>query len=210
MLNGNHRIASRRHSRHNKKLLPTDTVRRIEMTHHTVTTEIHVIMFTDIHNYSKVARTPEGQPDFLQELYECLGDIIVEHHGEIIKYIGDAILCIFPEGSENQTVACAVALRKAFVAVRNKRNIQVDTELEIGIGSGELQVGMFGHRSLQTKDIFGEAVNRAAMIGHHRGIAITEDVHEQITADVMTQPLPDVKLKWQEEPLRVWKVIESD
>ncbi|MEE8398710.1 MAG: adenylate/guanylate cyclase domain-containing protein [Desulfobacterales bacterium] len=183
---------------------------RGEMTHHhTLTTEDHLVIFTDIHNYSIVSKAMGDQAGFLQEVYECLGDIIVEHRGEIIKYMGDGMLCIFPEGSENQTVACAFALRKAYATVRDRRNIEVETELEIGISSGEIQVGIFGHPSLRQKDIFGEPVMRAAMIGHHRGIAISENVHEKIKADYRTQPLPDLKLKWQETPLRVWEVMEA-
>ena len=53
-----------------------------------------------------------------------------------------------------------------------------ETELEIGIGSGEVEVGTFGHQSLRQKDVFGQEVNCTAVIGHHRGIAITETVYD--------------------------------
>jgi class 3 adenylate cyclase len=52
--------------------------------------------------------------DFLQEMYEKLGDIIVEHGGAIVKYLGDALLCVFPTDSENEAVDCALKLRPAF------------------------------------------------------------------------------------------------
>jgi hypothetical protein len=47
---------------------------------------------------------------------------------------------------------------------------------------------------------------QAAMIGHHRGVAITESVYERIKADYRTNRLPDFKVKWRDEPLKTWEV----
>jgi class 3 adenylate cyclase len=162
----------------------------------------------DIHNFSIAANVlGKSQYEFLQTVYEKLGDVIVEHGGEILKYLGDAILCIFSAGSENQAVECALELRKTFSDIVGERGLS-ETELEIGIGSGEVGVGVFGHESLKQKDVFGEEVNRAAMIGHHRGIAMTESVYDKIKARYETRRLSDRKVKWQDEPLRVWEIVE--
>jgi len=118
------------------------------------------------------------------------------------------MLCIFPTGCENETVACSLELRRAFSDMVTKNGLSADTELEIGIGSGEVVTGIFGHRSLRQRDIFGEEVNRVATIGHHRGIAITERVHAEVRLAYETCSLPDVRVKWQDEPLRVWEVVE--
>ena len=103
---------------------------------------------------------------------------------------------------------CSLELRKAFSSIITRRNLPPDTELEIGIGSGEVGIGMFGHRSLMQKDVFGEEVNRAAMIGHHRGIAMTETVYDKVKTRYETRKLPDFEVKWQDEPLKVWEVVE--
>ena len=181
------------------------------MNKQSITTRNHVIVFMDIHDYSIVINLlgKKQAVDFLQEVYEKLGDIIVKHKGEIIKYMGDAILCVFPGGSECEVVKCAIELRAAYTNIVNSRNISHDTELEIGIDSGVVATGVFGHRSLMQKDVFGDEVNRAAMIGHHRGIAITEKVRNRIKMDYRTVQLPDMKAKWQKEPLKVWEVAED-
>jgi len=179
------------------------------MENNTIASRNHVVLFTDIHDFSIVANIlKENQYGFLQEVYEKLGDIIVAYKGEIIKYMGDAILCIFPADTENEVVKCALELRKAFGDIVSTRNILHDTGLEVGIGSGEVGVGLFGHKSLRQKDVFGEEVNRAARIGHHRGIAITENVYDKIRRDYKTGRLSEFQVKWLEEPLRVWEVIE--
>lgn len=179
------------------------------MSNYNIAIQDHVIVFMDIHNFSIAANAlGESQYEFLQIVYEELGDVIVEHGGEILKYLGDAILCIFSADSENQAVECALELRKTFSDVVGGRDLSSEIELEIGIGSGEVGVGVFGHKSLRQKDVFGEEVNRAAMIGHHRGIAVTESVYDKIKARYETRRLSDRKVKWQDKPLRVWEIVE--
>jgi len=175
----------------------------------TIRIEKHVILFTDLHEYSCVCKElgAGNTLAFTQEFYEVMGDIIVAHQGDIIKYLGDAILCIFPAGSEIETVQCALEMRTAYAELVKRRNIAHDTELEVGINTGDVEIGIVGHASFRTKDVFGEHVNRAAMIGHHRGVAVTDDVHRAIARRYTTAPLPDRKLKWQAEPLKVWEIL---
>ena len=71
-----------------------------------------------------------------------------------------------------------------------------------------MAIGVFGHASLRQKDVFGEEVNRAAMIGHQRGIAIKERVYDRVKMNRETRRLPDFNVKWQEEPLKIWEVVE--
>jgi len=177
------------------------------MKNHNVTVENRVVLFTDVHNFSiAVNALGKDQYGFLQEFYEKLGDVIVEHGGEIIKYLGDAILCIFD--SANQAVACGLKLRATYSDIVRRRNLPGDTELEIGITAGEVGIGIFGHESLMQKDVFGEVVSRAAMIGHHRGIAITESVYDKIKTSYETNRLPDFTVKWQDQPLKIWEIVE--
>ena len=174
-----------------------------------ITIENRIILFMDVHNYSIAFNALTENPhSFLQEMYERLGDIVVEHKGEIVKYMGDAMLCVFPAGRENEAVECSLKMRRAFSAIVSRRGLPPDTELEVGIGSGEVATGVFGHRTLRQRDVFGEEVNRAATIGHHRGIAITERVHDEVKMEYETRKLPDIRVKWQNEPLRVWEVVE--
>jgi adenylate cyclase len=168
-----------------------------------------VVLFTDVHNFSIASRAlAERQYAFLQEFYETLGDIVIEHKGELIKYLGDGLLCVFRVGMEQEAIACAIAMREAFSEMVERWGLPADTELEVGIGAGEVGEGIFGHQTLRQRDVYGEVVNQAARIGHHRGIAITEQVYEQVKDAYTLHRLPDVALKWQEEPMKVWEVEE--
>jgi adenylate cyclase len=174
-----------------------------------ITVEERVVLFADVHNYSKIGHALGVDAcDFLQEMYEKLGDIIVEHGGTLVKYLGDALLCVFPADAENKAVDCALKLRQAYAQIVNNRRLSIETELEIGIGSGQVAAGTFGHRSLLQWDVLGEEVIRAETIGHHRGIAITERVHDRVKSNYPVRRLPDFNVKWQTEPLKVWEIVE--
>lgn len=176
-----------------------------------VSVQRHVVLFTDVHDFSIVMKElgKNNTLGFLQEFYEKLGEIIVQHKGEIIKYLGDSILCIFQSGAEIEAVKCGCQMRKEYHELVQQRHITHATELEIGISSGVVEIGIIGHPTLKYKDVFGEAVNEAAMIGHHRGVAITEAVYQKVKNTFQTNHLPCKNLKWRDTPLPVWEVIEN-
>ena len=66
-----------------------------------MTIEERVIVFVDVHNYSMALDGLLESYGFLQEMYERLGDLVVGYGGEIIRYLGDAILSVFPAGTEH-------------------------------------------------------------------------------------------------------------
>ena len=171
--------------------------------------EEHVIMFIDVHNYSLAFDDLLKSYGFLQEMYEKLGDLIVSASGEIIKYLGDAILSIFPADCATQAVACGQEMRHIFAEMVAKHGLPEEIVLEVGIGAGQIVVGTCGHRTLRQKDIFGEEINCVAQIGHYRGVAITEPVYEQIKARYQTQRLPDLKTRRPGQVLKIWAVVEQ-
>ena len=40
------------------------------------------------------------------------------------------------------------------------------------------------------------------------GIALTENVYDKVKFKYKTAKLPEFKVKWQDEPLRVWEITE--
>jgi class 3 adenylate cyclase len=90
----------------------------------------------------------------------------------------------------------------------SSRGLSVETDLEIGIASGQVAVGTFGHRSSLQPDVCGQEVTVAATIGHHRGIALAERVCDRVKSNYSVRRLPDFNVKWQTEPLPVWEVVE--
>jgi len=140
-------------------------------------------------------------------MYEKLGASSSDG-GVIVKYLGDALLCIFPMGSENEVVNCALKLRQAFAQIVSRRGLSVETDLEIALAQANR------HRDIRAPIVaavgrVGEEVNRAETIGHHRGIR-SRSASMTGSSRTIHPPLPDFKVKWQTEPLKVWKWWNSN
>lgn len=170
--------------------------------------EERVVVFADVHNFSTAFDEPQESCEFLQEMYEKLGDLIIAQKGEIIKYFGDSLVSLFPAGCENDAVACAQEMRKVLAEMVMGFGLSPEVELEVGIGSGKVVVWECGHRTLRQKDVFGEEVNRTAKIGHYRGVAITERVYEQVKGSYKILRQPDLVTKRPGESFKVWAIVE--
>jgi class 3 adenylate cyclase len=176
-----------------------------------ISIEERVILFCDAHDFSKVCvELGEGLPHFIQAFYQRVGDAIVGHGGRIVKYMGDAIFAVFDRGKEVAAVEGAISMREEYAQLLKEHSVKTESDLEVGIGSGEVAIGIFGHTSHQEEDAFGTVVNEVGKIMHHRGIAITKEVQQRIDSRYKTRRLDDVAVKWSEIPLQVWEIVGED
>ena len=132
--------------------------------------DIHaVIWFCDLRDSTPLADSMSRR-DFLKLLndyFECVLGPVQEREGEVLRFIGDAALAIFPVG-ERPAEACARALAAAREALErmNKLNKNRETPLRFGIGLhlGELTYGNIGTPSRIEFTVVGAAANEAARI----------------------------------------------
>ena len=59
--------------------------------------------------------------------------IVKKNNGFVDKFIGDAIMAIFPENADD-AIKCALEMQSAIPKVNAKISEYLDKELEIGIG----------------------------------------------------------------------------
>ena len=168
-------------------------------------------MFTDVHNFSvaMIGLQLQRSCQFVQALYETIGESVAVRSGEILKYLGDGVFVLFPEDRAVEAIECGIEMRANSGELVSKWELPAEIELEVGISFGEIGIGIFGHPSLLQRDAFGEAINEAAMIGHHRGIAIADPVRNLLNKKFVLHPLPDANLKWRSSPLKVWEIEEE-
>ena len=108
----------------------------------------------------------------------------------LVKYIGDAVLCVFPGGREPDAVRCARRLRDGFRQLLGRYVPDSDSQLEVAISSGE-------------------AVAHASVLNRFPGIKVTGKVREALDSDFQATEMPAVPPKWSREPLGVWIVHEA-
>jgi adenylate cyclase len=128
-----------------------------------------VIWFCDLRDSTRLADAMSRQ-DFLRLLndyFECVLGPVLERRGEVLRFIGDAALAIFPVG-EDPRPACAAALAAAREALArmDKLNKNRPRPLRFGIGLhlGELTYGNVGTPTRIEFTVVGAAANEAARI----------------------------------------------
>ncbi|HVJ24897.1 MAG TPA: adenylate/guanylate cyclase domain-containing protein [Burkholderiales bacterium] len=132
--------------------------------------DIHaVIWFCDLRDSTPLADSMTRREflALLNDYFECVLGPVQERKGEVLRFIGDAALAIFPVG-ERPAEACARALEAAREALERmeKLNKNRDRPLRFGIGLhlGELTYGNIGTPTRIEFTVIGAAANEAARI----------------------------------------------
>lgn len=129
------------------------------------------IWYCDLRGSTAMAeRLPPGEMlDVLNTFFDALGAPVVRHGGEILKFIGDGMLAVFPIDEEG---ACVRALRAAVEARRGMAELNARREaagLEpLGFGLalhvGEVVYGNIGTTSRLDFTVIGPAVNATSRL----------------------------------------------
>ena len=163
------------------------------------------IMATDVVGYSRLIRSDEeGTLAALKALRTDLIDPkIAEHHGRVVKLMGDGMLAEF--ASAVDAVRAAVETQRA-VAKRNA-DLPEDKRIafRVGINLGDVVV--------DGDDIHGDGVNVAARLeglAEAGGICISGGVYDQVRdrIDFPFEDLGEHQVKNIDRPVRVWRWSE--
>ena len=125
-----------------------------------IESKILAVGFADLERYHKYVIKYGGKAaiDLLNETYNLAGDIIVKNGGKIIKYMGDSIMFILEDPSKSEITAKKIT--ECFKKDFNDHTVQFN----VSIATGEVFLTKIGHKSFKMNDIFGETVNRAALL----------------------------------------------
>jgi adenylate cyclase len=128
-----------------------------------------VIWFCDLRESTQLADSM-SRADFLRllnEFFECVLGPVLARRGEVLRFIGDAALAIFPVGASPEE-ACERALAAASEAISGmeKANSARARPLRFGMGLhlGEVLYGNVGTPARIEFTVIGAAANEAARI----------------------------------------------
>jgi len=134
------------------------------------------ILLSDLRGSTRMAETMDRETYIhtLNDYFAAVGESVLENDGEILDFIGDAILAIFPVDEEGETQAetCQQALAaakdaaKRVTALNKKRNETGEEPLVFGVGLhlGEVMFGNIGTRDRLTFSVIGSSVNEVARL----------------------------------------------
>jgi len=161
------------------------------------------ILAADVVGYSRLMECDEaGTLTALKAHREALFDpVIADHHGRIVKLMGDGTLVEF--ASVVDAVTCAVAIQRHMAGRDDGVAEDQRIDLRIGVHLGDIIV--------EGEDIYGEGVNVTARLeglAEPGGICLSGDAYRQVRGkvDADFEDLGEREVKNLAEPLRVYRV----
>lgn len=135
------------------------------------TTVNAAILICDLRDFTRISDSwpRDDVIDLLNGYFDAMSEPIGRHGGEILKFIGDGLLAIFPL---SQPSACAnllhaVAEARQAIQALNERNHETGRaplNYGIGIHVGDVMYGNIGSRTRLDFTVIGPAVNMASRL----------------------------------------------
>ena len=160
------------------------------------------ILAADVVGYSRLMEADEAGTLAAVKAHreELVDPAISEHHGRIVKLMGDGLLAEFPSAVE--AVQCAVEIQRAV----GERNAEVPETLRIayriGINVGDIVA--------EGGDIYGDGVNVAARLeelAEPGGLCLSDGAYEHMQGkvDAAFEDMGPKTVKNITRPIRVWR-----
>lgn len=166
-----------------------------------------VIWFSDLRGFTTLSgtRTPKEIIAVLNEFFECQVPAIESEKGQVLKFIGDGLLAIFPvKGDAREVGEAAVrATTRAFDALQGlntKRQERGDGPLSFGVALhlGEVAYGNVGGSARLDFTAIGPSVNLASRIESMTGklgktVLLSDTLAKELTVPVKSVGLHELK-----------------
>ena len=189
------------------------------------------ISFTDISAYSTIIEhmSPETAVKFLNEYFSAMHDVIEEHDGQIINYIGDSVMVVYgaPQKLEDHeiiSVRCAIAMREKLKALNQKwdetefsrywKNHGInEITARTGIHTGSVIAGNIGSDRMLQYSTIGDTVNVASRLEQKNkdfdtDILFSQKIYTSLTKDLYDQANyeGEVSLKGRDTMTRTYSI----
>ncbi|MEH2487729.1 adenylate/guanylate cyclase domain-containing protein [Bradyrhizobium sp. AZCC 2230] len=135
-------------------------------------TTVHAaVMICDLRDFTGISDNwpRDDVIDILNNYFDAMSEPIARHGGEILKFMGDGLLAIFPlsapQACTNLLHAVSEA-RQAMAALneKNKETGRMPLDYGIGVHVGDVMFGNIGSRTRLDFTVIGPAVNMAARL----------------------------------------------
>jgi len=114
---------------------------------------------------------PQAVIDVLNRYFGCQVPAILDHGGEVLKFMGDGLLAIFPIAGDNdaatvcrRTLSCALEVRTRIAELPRKTENEAAIRFGLALHVGEVMYGNIGGGNRLDFTCIGPAVNLAARL----------------------------------------------
>ncbi len=180
------------------------------------------IMFSDIAGFTNFSAKmpPKEVVSLMNEYLSRMTEVILDYHGEIDKFIGDAIMARFGVMSElpypgRNAVEAANAMLQELHALQNDwagRGLQT-FQIRIGIATGTVLAGNIGSNRRQEFTVMGSTVNLASRLEalnkqYSSKILVDEPTFNQLPKGVKSLKRENVQVRGLDNLINVYEIQE--
>jgi class 3 adenylate cyclase len=178
------------------------------------------IMFVDIRSFTNLSEkmTPQENFKFINSYFGRISPIIINHEGIIDKYIGDAIMALFPQSSADMALQAAIQIQHEVSNFNQYRQNQSDRAIAVGVGlhTGKLILGTIGEPKRMETTVISDAVNLASRL---EGLTKLYGASILVSGETLFTLDPEeysyrwlgrVKIKGRHEPVSVFEVYDGE
>ena len=179
------------------------------------------VLFSDIRSFTSLSEqmTPQENFNFINDYLSRVGPIIRKHNGFIDKYIGDAVMALFPKRAED-AVDAAIAMQNAvgaFNIERVERGLPT-ISIAIGLHTGNVMLGTVGEAERMEGTVISDAVNLASRMEGLTKIYKASIVVSEHTLSMLGQGsnqynvrfLDRVQVKGKKEAVSVFEILDGE
>lgn len=141
------------------------------------------ILFCDLRGSTRLEAELGRAPylELLNRFFETISTHVEAHGGEILKFIGDAVLAVFPAGTDPQAARTQALDAACDIVAGLAQGVDgQDCRCSIGIDYGQVMYGNIGSQERLDFTVIGAAANIAARLGDYgktvgQQIVVTSD-----------------------------------
>ncbi len=129
--------------------------------------ESMTVMFTDIRSFTTLSEkmSPEENFNFLNSYLRRMTPLVNNQGGFVDKYIGDAVMALFP-GKPDDGLRAAIEMQREIRVYNRHRALKGYQPISIGVGvhTGDIMLGIIGHENRMEGTVISDTVNTASRI----------------------------------------------
>ena len=177
------------------------------------------ILFSDIRSFTTLSEgmTPKENFDFINSYMRRMAPVVQAHGGFIDKFIGDAIMALFSESSDD-AVRAAIEMQRTvrdWNVGRSKHGLGA-VETGVGLHRGKLMLGTIGTDDRMDGTVISDDVNLASRIEGLTRIYGAAVLLSDAIVDSLQSPgeyglrqLDTVRVKGKRQSVRIFEVLRA-
>lgn len=178
------------------------------------------VMFSDIRSFTEISEklSPRENFNFINHYLGYMEPIISRNHGFIDKYIGDAIMALFPD-SPDDAINAAIEMRTKLYEFNNDLNMSGRPSIDSGIGinTGNLMLGIVGGKGRIEGTVISDHVNLASRLEgltkkYETPVVISQDTLIKLKSpqNYQFRFLDTVRVKGKRNSVNIFEILDGE